>query len=415
MNISQMIVRLAITVNVVLLAVACSQDASPPSFDPQLSQFPSIGAAGSMAPSISRGHDDSIVMSWIEPSGEGHALQFVVLGDDGWGEQRTVTSGEDWFVNWADFPSVVPVSNDLWGAHWLVRQPAGGYAYDVHLSLSHDQGDTWSESMLAHTDNTESEHGFVSIYPQDDGFGFVYLDGRKQVNEYTEDPNETGMTLRAATVNSEGKLLNQQLVDSLICDCCQTDIAMTAEGPVAIYRNRTKDEIRDIYVTRNVNGQWTEGMSINDDYWEIPGCPVNGPEIFARGDNVVAAWFTAANGSPKVKFARSTNAGRTFSAQLDIADGKTMGHIGMTVDLNGDAWIVSQSPAGDGEVTLTLRRVSAGGQLSPMHTFTAKGDVAAFSVPQIAAQDDRLILAWTQGEYGETRIMSAQMSVPGAN
>jgi hypothetical protein len=223
------------------------------------------------------------------------------------------------------------------------------------------------------------------------------------------------MTLRTATVNSEGKLLNQQLVDSLICDCCQTDIAMTAKGPVAIYRNRTEDEIRDIYVTRKVNGQWTEGMSINDDYWEIPGCPVNGPEIFARGDIVVAAWFTAANESPKVKFARSTNAGKTFSAPLDIADGKTMGHIGMTVDLHGDAWIVWQSPAGDGEVTLTLRRVSTGGQLSPMHTFTAKGDVAAFSVPQIAAQDDRLILAWTQGEYGKTRIMSAQMSVPGAN
>jgi hypothetical protein len=415
MNIAQMIVRLAITAILVMLAAACSQESSSPKFDPQLSQLPSIGAIGSMAPHLSRGHDDSIVMSWIEPSGEGYALRFAVLGDDGWGEQRTVASGEDWFVNWADFPTVVPVSKDTWGAHWLVRQPAGGYAYDVHLSLSHDQGDTWSESMLAHTDNTESEHGFVSIYPQDDGFGFIYLDGRKQVNEYTEDPNETGMTLRAASVNSVGILQNEQLVDSLICDCCQTDVAMSAEGPVAIYRNRTEDEIRDIYVTRKVNGQWTQGLPINNDGWEIPGCPVNGPEIFAHGDDVAAAWFTAANESPKVKFVRSTNSGKTFSAPLDIADGETLGHIGMTVDMNGDAWIVWQSPVGDGEVALTLRRVSAGDQLSPMHTFTAKGEAAAFSVPQIAAQGDRLILAWTQGEYGETQIVSAQMSVTGAH
>jgi len=408
----KMIVRNVVAVSLTLFASACGQEAASPQFDPQISRLPSIDVIGSFAPYLTKGPDDSVVMSWIEPSGEGHALRFSVLEEHGWSERRTVASGDNWFVNWADFPSVVPISDELWGAHWLVRQPAGGYAYDVNLSVSHDKGDTWSDPMLAHTDNTEAEHGFVSMYPQGDGFGFVYLDGRKQVNEYTEDPNETGMTLRAATVTTEGVLEDQQLVDSLICDCCQTDVAMTSEGPIAIYRNRTEQEIRDIYVTRRVDGQWTEGTPINNDGWEIPGCPVNGPEIVANGDDVVVAWFTAANGEPKVKFVRSTDSGRTFSAPIDIAAGGTVGHVGMAVDSNGDAWIVWQAPAGDGEVKLTMRRVSATNQMSPLHTYTAKGEVAAFSVLQIKAQGDRLILAWTEGEYGKTRIITAEMQVP---
>lgn len=392
--------------------VGCAQDATPVVFEPQLVPLPAVGVAGSMAPYLARGHDGSVVMSWLEPRDEEHLLQYAVLEDGGWGEPRTVASGDNWFVNWADFPSVIPVSEDLWGAHWLVRQPAGGYAYDVTLSLSHDNGETWSEPTLAHNDNAEAEHGFVSFYPVDGGLGFIYLDGRKQANEYTEDPNETGMTLRAAMLTTESTLADEQLVDSLICDCCQTDVAMTAEGPIAVYRNRTENEIRDIYVTRRVGDQWTEGTPINNDHWEIPGCPVNGPEIFANGADVAVAWFTGSNDTPKVQFVRSSDSGKTFSDPILISSGNLLGHVGMTLDSNGNAWVTWQGSAGEGQVELKLRSVAAGNELGPIHTLVAKGAVTSFSVPQITIHGSDLVLAWTEGDYGKTQIMSAKIALP---
>jgi hypothetical protein len=164
-----------------------------------------------------------------------------------WGNARTVARGEHWFVNWADFPSVVPISPALWAAHWLVSQPAGGYAYDVSVALSADSGQSWSEPVMPHRDGTATEHGFVTLYPRDAGVGLVWLDGRNMVDESGDDIAASGMTLRSATLSPDLMLSGELLVDGLACDCCQTDVALTSEGPVAIYRDRTAGEIRDIY------------------------------------------------------------------------------------------------------------------------------------------------------------------------
>ena len=395
--------------------LSCARESTPVEPDSLVRPLSEVGEVGSLAPFLARGYDGTLVMSWIEPREDGHMLQFATLQDQVWSAPRTVASGDNWFVNWADFPAVVPISENLWGAHWLVRQPAGGYAYDVHLATSHDNGDTWSDSVLAHRDNTETEHGFVSFYPLDSGFGFVYLDGRKAANEFTENPNDTGMTLRAATLSSEGELANEEIVDSLICDCCQTDVAMTSDGAIAVYRNRTEAEIRDIHVTRRIDGQWTEGKAIHDDGWEIHGCPVNGPEIAASGSDVAVAWFTAANDMPRVQFARSSDSGKTFTDPVNIASGELLGHIGMTLDKQGDAWVIWQQSAGEGQAELNLRRVFADNDLDQVHTIVAKGAVAAFSVSQIMAHEDHLILAWTEGGYGDTRIVSAAIELPTGN
>ena len=94
-----------------------------------------------------------------------------------------------------DFPSVVPVSESLWAAHWLVSQEAGGYAYDVNTAVSEDGGHTWSETFIPHSDNTATEHGFVTIFADQGDVGMVWLDGRKMVNEYDENNiRASGMT-----------------------------------------------------------------------------------------------------------------------------------------------------------------------------------------------------------------------------
>ena len=82
------------------------------------------------------------------------------------------------------------------------------------------------------------------------------------LNEVTDDPTGSGMTLRAAVVDADQATRAEQLVDDLICDCCQTDVAVATSGPVAVYRDRSPHEIRDIYVTRLLDGKWQTGKPV---------------------------------------------------------------------------------------------------------------------------------------------------------
>jgi hypothetical protein len=378
----------------------CSTETPPQT--PRLIDVPA--AVGSMGPNLASGPDGNLVLSWIEPDGDGHALRYAVFGNAGWGAPRTVARGDSWFVNWADFPSVVPLSDTLWGAHWLDSQPDGGYAYDINVSMSRDAGSTWSEPFLPHFDGTATEHGFVTLFPDSNGMGMVWLDGRKMVNEYDEnDVRASGMTLRAATFGEDKTPIRSALVDDLTCDCCQTDVALTADGPVVVYRDRTTNEVRDIYVSRREFNEWQPGTAVANDNWNIAACPVNGPIIRADGDRVAVAWFTAAGGSPMVKAAWSNNSGQTFSDPVEISADIPVGHLGAALLLNGDLVVAWQRKIGAGGAELLLRRVSVDGELSAVRGLQESADIFSFSVPQVAVTDAGIVTVWTteiNGDYG---------------
>ncbi len=349
-----------------------------------------------MGPNLATGPDGTTVLSWMEPDGEGHALRFAALEADGWSDPVTISRGDNWFVNWADFPSVVPLSASLWAAHWLQSQPAGGYAYDVMLSISEDGGSSWSAPFIPHDDGTPTEHGFVTLFPDSNAVGVVWLDGRKMINEFdASDVTASGMTLRGATIGADQLPIREALIDDLICDCCQTDVALTADGPVAVYRDRTTDEIRDIYVSRREFGEWQPGVPVSDDDWEIPACPVNGPIIRSRGDDVAVAWFTAANDQPVVKVAWSGDRGQSFGPPVEISTDRPLGHIGATLLPDGDLVVSWQNRVGDGAAELALRRVSASGESGNVMVLPEAADVFSFSVPQVTTIGGDVLVVWT--------------------
>lgn len=389
-----------------IVLVAAAAQSEPPTSTVAVLDMPA--AIGSMAPNLSQGHDGTTLLSWIEPDGDGHALKFSQLEENGWSTPTEITRGDNWFVNWADFPSVVAVSESLWAAHWLVSQPAGGYAYDINIALSSDAGATWAESFLPHNDGTPSEHGFVSLFNDGDSLGAVWLDGRKTVNEYDQnDVRTSGMTLRAGTYSSGHSESDGVLLDDLICDCCQTDVALTASGPVAIYRNRSVNEQRDIYISRRIDGEWQGGVPVSEDAWDIAACPVNGPVIKAAGQTVAAAWFTGANEQAKVKAAWSTDAGRSFSEPIEIDTERPLGRAGAALLPDGDLVVSWLRSVGRGRVELMLKRISQQGEQSSDYMVAEAADVFAFSVPQLVSNETDLVLAWTTETDHEYNVKSA--------
>lgn len=352
-------------------------------------------APGSSVPHLAPGPDTSVIMSWLEPTGDATALRYSVLQDDKWSRPKTIASGDNWFVNWADFPSVVAIDDSLWAAHWLVKAAEGTYEYDVAVSISTDAGKTWQEPVTPHTDGTLSEHGFVSLYPLQDGAGVLWLDGRNM---------QRGMTLRSAVVTRGNEITDGLLVDDLVCDCCQTDVAIGPLGPVAVYRNRSSGEIRDIYVTRMIDGQWEPGRPVAEDGWEIAGCPVNGPAIAANGDKAAVAWFTAAGGASKVRLAFSGDGAGSFGPAIDIDVTRPTGRVGLLLLEDGTALISWLRQGEGGSADILVRAVSAAGTLGEVTRIasTSAGRLSGF--PQIEEYGDKIVFAWTDTDEDKTSV-----------
>ena len=301
----------------------------------------SPAAEGSGEPNLFVDDDGRLYMSWIERLDDGkHTLKFSIRDGDDWTEPGTVATGDNWFVNWADFPSLVALANGSLAAHWLAKNGKDPYAYDVHLAYSRD-GVTWTKPFKPHTDGTESQHGFVSMLPWSSGrVLLVWLDGRKYADAQKTDEEEyADMTLRTALMDPSGRLYNERSIDERVCSCCQTSAARTTHGAIVAYRDRSSEEVRDISVARFYKGEWLEPQTVSADGWTVAGCPVNGPSLAARDSRVALAWFTNANDEARVKVVFSEDEGQTFGPPTAVDDGEPSGRVDIVMLRDGSVLV----------------------------------------------------------------------------
>lgn len=351
---------------------------------------------GSMAPSLVAA-GSNLFLTWLEAvEPEGHRLRFSRFSDGKWSAPVTVASGTDFFANWADFPSVAQAADGSLAAHWLAKTGSDTYAYGIFLARSTDGGATWTPAGLLNDDRVAAEHGFVSWVPEGKSFRAFWLDGR-------ETAKDGPMTLRS-TVLENGKPRPGELLDDRVCDCCQTDAAVAADGPVVAYRDRTTDEIRDVYVKRRTSKGWSQPVRIGGDQWKIPGCPVNGPAIAAAGRRVAVAWFTGAPPGPRVQLAFSEDGGATFGKPVLVDGEKPLGRLDLALDGNGNA-LVSWLALEDNNVAgLRLRRFSPAGKAEPPVTLARTSASRSGGVPRLAMAGGRLFVAWVDDSESGRRV-----------
>ena len=401
--------------------VACERAADPapeaisdllPSFG-EVREVPSASGSGAAQPWLSVDADGRMIMSWLEPSSEGHALRFSILSSVGWSPVRTVVSRAELFVNWADFPSVIRLPDGSLAAHWLQRTGAGTYDYGVRVARSTDEGDHWSEPVIPHTDGTPTEHGFVSLYPGDEAgsIGAVWLDGR---NYAATDSSTPMMTLRGAVILENGSLAGERLLDPSTCDCCQTGVALSGSARIAAYRGRTTSEVRDIRVVRSTPGGWSAPLSVADDGWVIASCPVNGPAVDASGDLVAVTWFTAANDSPRVKVAWSQDGGRSFGAPHQVAGpgeiGQPLGRVDVALAPEGYA-LVTWLHEREGTAAIILAALAPDGSRVVTTVVPRLDGGRATGFPRLALVGDRALLAWTEpGDSARVRVAEVPLA-----
>lgn len=374
-------------------------------------------------PNLYVSEQGGIYLSWVEYVNDTtDALMFSKLENDVWTTPTKIASGSDWFVNWADFPSLVVYKNNEQhlAAHWLQKRAEGTYDYDVHIAQSKDGGKTWSESFIIHTDGVAAEHGFVTMLPRDDGKIFAtWLDGRFTKIEGEDNAHDShddhghgsggAMTLRTATFDIDGKLTDEKELDHRICDCCQTAAVVTPKKTLVAYRDRSVDEIRDISFVQKTNGGWSSPSLVHADNWKIAGCPVNGPALANHKNNIAIAWFTAAKEKPTINVSFYNNEITNFEKPIKIDKSNPLGRVG--IELFDDFAMVSwlEQVGENAEIKLAQVFSDSPNQKTNIKNITlSKSSTSRRSgFPQIEKTDDKLIFAWTVSDGKKSTVHTA--------
>lgn len=395
----------------VLAAAGCGGGEPPPATGTlQVQEIDSPAAPGSAEPNLAT-DGTRIFLSWLTHAEGEQALQYAVLERDRWSQPRTIAQGDSFFANWADFPSIVPLEDGSLVAHWLRESGGDPYAYGVRVAQSAD-GIEWPAPLVPHRDGTPTEHGFVSVVPEPvGGATVVWLDGRQYADKQDGDPGA-----QTALMTADLRLAGfgpETVLDPRVCDCCQTTAVHTSRGVLVAYRDRSDDDVRDIFLVRREAARWTEPYPLHHDGWQISGCPVNGPALAARDDAVAVAWFTMDGDSAVVRAASSDDGGRTFSDPLRIDAGRPLGRVDVAMLPNGDALVVWLESTVVGGAEIRARRVGRDRFLGESIRIAGTSAGRASGFPRLVATSDVLVFAWTE-EATPPVVHVARAEVPPA-
>lgn len=427
------------------LLLACS--AAPPPAptligEQRIEAWPLPTQDGAGQPDLTAAPDGRILLTWISAAaGRRPALQMAEwYADEHWEGPRTVVVGNALFVNWADTPHIAATADRALWVHWLQKSADAPYAYDIKLVRSLDHGMNWSAIRQVHSDRTTTEHGFVAFWPQSDNtLGVAWLDGRETADPAqastvaktgaqttAEQPADEhadqhaghdghgggAMTLRAAVFDAQMTPSAESVLDARTCDCCQTSAAATANGALLVYRDRSDDEIRDIYAVRFDGKAWSAPKRVHADDWKMPACPVNGPAVAARGDRAVVAWYTAANDRPAVKIATSADGGASFAAPVVVDEGDAvLGRVAIAMDAN-QAWVLwMREQSGRQSLQLARYTPELSKRLQQIELAKVAGTGRSSGFPKIALRDGVAHIVWTEGSESGPWLRGMRVSM----
>ncbi|MGM0589190.1 MAG: hypothetical protein ACQETE_12285 [Bacteroidota bacterium] len=370
-------------------------------------------------PNLTQNPDGSrLYLSWVEETSDTTAqLWYATLDQSGlhegrWSRPTLLLQGTHWFVNWADFPSLLVDQQGVRMMHWLQKIPGGTYAYHVNLKRRLSDN-SWSDPITPHKDGSPTEHGFVSLsqLPTENSLA-IWLDGRAMADE---DPPHA-MTLRSTEITPTGAIQHSHLIDNWVCDCCQTD-ATSFDGTVlTAYRNRTPNEIRDIALAayHPQTHQWDTLGVIWPDQWEIGGCPVNGPALASDQSTAGLAWFTQARDTAKVQLGvlnKQLKPATEFSEPIRIDEGNPLGRIDV-VTTHGGYLVTWVEQLEEQTAQIMGRFVSVQGNAEPAVALAAIDPSRRSGFPRVAILGNDLVISLTkvQDEKSSTKIES--LSIP---
>ncbi|MBS3896369.1 sialidase family protein [Silanimonas sp.] len=378
---------------------------------------------GSAQPSVTALPEGGFLLNWQQREGEYARLRVARLaaGADVPEMRADLAHGRDWFLNWADFPSLAVLDNGDWVGFTLRRSARSPGATDIHLQRSTDGGASWSAPVRVDAREPAGQRGFAALLADgEDRALLVWLDagalpgqeaphGEAHGHDHHGHDHGSAMRLRAAVFGRDGQPRELAELDADTCSCCPTDLVRHGGEVLAVYRDHAQG-IRDIaFVRRNHEGRWQAPQPVHVDGWRMPGCPVNGPAAAVNGERLAVAWSTMANGPMQVKLALRPAPGADFAVPLLLDSGAAvLGRVDVAPWREG-GFLVGWVGGEGGDAVLRLAEVDAGGRLVGQHEVTRLPPGRQLGQPRLAASGDTALLVWTEPGSAGTRVRLARL------
>ena len=340
----------------------------------------------SLAPNLCT-FGNHFALSWIERNTDGEArLQMATWNGSEFDEIRLIAKSKGMFANWADIPSLVEApSGDLY-AHWLNRIGNETYAYGIQIERSIDHGKSWQSLGWLHNDTSTTEHGFVSLIPENRHVRAFWLDGRQM-------KKPTGKMMLRTAILDGNEIKSENMLDDDVCTCCPTGAIQLPSGSAVVYRDRLPQEIRDISLVHLKNDSWSKPSRIQKDNWVMPGCPVNGPSIATNGNIIAVSRFTVIKNKAKIILRLfkdgQTASGKEITLDEDIPVGRC------TTVCSKDAvyniWIGVDKK----QTVLRMAEVSLSGKIKRKITLVPIDKDRSSGMPRAIFSNNYLWVSWT--------------------
>lgn len=356
-----------------------------------LSPVPNPAPPGSIQANWAAAADGSAILSWVAPSKSGsYSLQYAIRRGSQWSDVKTIASNRHFFRHPAELPELVSLTDGTLIAHWVENGSAESDAEYIFVATSRD-GAHWTTPLMAHRDKSAVEHGLASIVASGPNQASILW---LQALHGEDGP----VSLMRTVIGADGKEIREEEIDKDVCSCCPTSVVRTAKGILVAYRGHTPRDVRDIAVRRLDGAKWTPLKIVHADNWRINACPVNAAVAAANDDRVAVAWYTAADGAPRVQLAFSSDAGATFAPPVKVSTSRSSGYASTVLNHDGGAF-VSWVESGGNTSRVMVRLVSPSGVPGPPLQ-VAQGFKQSLGYPRLSRQGNQTWIAWGDAKSG---------------
>jgi hypothetical protein len=287
------------------------------------------------------------------------------------------------------------------------------YVGQVLVSHSSDRGATFSAPVPI-SDHTASQR-FVSLGLDGSGDIFAtWVDKRRLLEAQQAGRPFAGASLAVSWSRDGGRTFGPAtIVHDQMCECCRLAVSFKdSKQPVVLFRNIFDGERDHAVVTlakatpasASASGSTSASAStaasasapisrVGDDHWKIEACPHHGPSLAVDASgNYHAAWFTGSEQRQGLFYARSVDAGRTFSPPIRVgAEDHQPGRAQLLA--NGDQLWLAWKEYADGVSTIQVMLSRDAGRTwsTPRRIAQTSG---ASDHPLLIASGGQTLLSW---------------------
>ena len=324
-------------------------------------------------------HSDNLGVSW-SASVKVNAEAENILGD---GENR---------------PKIIARNGIVYVSY--TRGLAKPMTGDIRFARSLDGGKTFSTPITVNDNHDIISHRFEALAVSDKGdIHIAWLDKRDLHLALSGNNPYRGAALYY-TVSRDGGAsfdANTRLADHT-CECCRVAMTVDTAGiPVVVWRHIYGKNVRDHAVLRLDNTSRVQRVA--HDNWEIDACPHHGPAISISPDGAYhVAWFTGAAANPGLFYARSSDAGKHFSAPLAFGNPSAQAGRPQVLALGAHVWLAWKEFDGTSTSIRIMRSDDSGNSWSVPVTV---GETRATSDhPLLIANRNSVYLSWNTQQDG---------------